>query len=236
MLFIDILNNFIAGTDHVRNQIKIESTLREKLPPMLEFISGQPFIDLFLKFYVRRNEHGCIINIDGNCFEFTSIHCHNNQEFTCDIGFKTKLHFLPVNNVTCQLDENLNIKNFKYKMNFGSFGSNNSLYIENTKYFNGNHKRNIYIQNVNSHAKVVIDKLDNSVHEENRNFELFLSKILLINYTKPEFYLDAFHYLSVIDMNDTIVMSSFINELHSRYIKNDKLLDQSLQLLDIHDF
>lgn len=236
MLFIESLKNLTTGIEPVRSKIEIESKFREKLPVMLAFISGRDFDIPFLNFHSRRNENGFIFHIEHDSFELTSIHHNDKKEFTCDIEFKIQLTFMSGKYVTCRFDEDLNIKNFSYKMNFGSFGSGNSLFIENIKYFDGNHKRQIYLQNVNDHSIKVIEDLKVSVHKEDREFENFLSKIIGINYFKPEFYSEAFNYLPEIDLHDISKMSYFINELHERYIKKDTLLQQSLELLDIHDF
>ena len=239
MLFIDYLKNYLAGEDYVRNEWAIEAKFKEKLPHILTFISGREFSDLYFKFYTRRNESGCLFMIEGNSFELTSIHHANNKEFTCEIQFKIKLNFMDSSYVNCRFDEDLNIKDFSYQINFGSFGSGNSLFIENTKYFDGNYKRKIYLQSVrdhciSDHCISVIENLNMDIHKENLEFEDFLSKVLLISFRNPDIYRDAFHYLPAIDMKNTDNMGSFINELYERYIRKDFLIIQSFNLLDMY--
>lgn len=233
---MESLQNLMAGIEPMRSGVEIEAKFRDNLPIMLEFISGRKFDIPFLDFHSRRNENGCIFHIDHDSFELTSIHSVNKKEFTCEIDFKIKLNFMSGSYVNCRFDEDLNIENFRYQMNFGSFMSGNSFFIENTKYFDGNHKRKIYLQNVNNHSITVIEDLNVDVHKEDPVFEDFLAKIIKVKYFNPEFYSDAFNYLPAIDLQDTVIMSSFINDLHERYINKDSLITQSLELLDIHDF
>jgi hypothetical protein len=234
MLFIDYLKNYLAGDDYVRNEWAIEAKFKEKLPHILTFISGREFSDLSFKFYTRRYEAGCVFTIEGDSFELTSIHHPNKKEFTCEIQFKIKLNFMDSSYVNCRFDEDLNIKDFSYQINFGSFGSGNSLFIENTKYFDGNYKRKIYLQSVSDHSISVIENLNMDIHKENLEFEDFLSKVLLINFYNPDIYRDAFHYLPAIDMKNTDNMGSFINQLHERHIRKDVLIIQSFNLLDMY--
>jgi hypothetical protein len=236
MLFNESLKNLIAGIEPMQSKLEIESKFREKLPTILEFISGRTFDTPFLNFHSRRNENGCIFHIEHDSFILSSIHSFAKKAFTCDIDFNIHIGSGSIRNVTCQFDEDLNITSFNYQMNFGSFMSGNSFFIQNTKYFDGNHKRKIYLKNVNDHSIVVIEDLNVAVHKEDPAFEDFLAKILGLNYIKPEFYSDAFNYLPSIDLKNTSKMSAFINELHERYIQKDTVLYQSLALLEIHDF
>lgn len=235
MIFIEYLKNFMAGIDPVRSQIAIESKFREKLPHILEFILEHVFTDLIFKFYINKYQHGCVFNIQNNSFELTSIHNDIKKEFICEIKFKMKLNFMSGQYVTCRFDEDLNIIDFRYQMNFGSFGSNNNFYIENTKCFDGLFKRKIYFQTVSDHVITIIENLNIEINSENREFELYLSKILLMNFINPEIYRDAFHYLPSIDMDNTENMASFINEFHERYIKQDTLINQSLELIEMYN-
>lgn len=236
MLFNQSLKNLIAGIETVRSEVEIEAKFRDKLPIILEFISGRKFDIPFLNFYSKRNENGCIFRIEHDSFDLTSIHSFAKKAFTCEIEFKMSLTFMSGKYVNCRFDEDLNIENFSYQLNFGSFMTGSSLFIENTKYFDGNHKRKIYLKNVSNHSITVIEDLNVDVHKEDPVFEDFLAKIIKVKYFKPEFYRDAFNYLPAIDLQDTVIMSSFINDLHERYINKDSLITQSLELLDMHDF
>lgn len=115
----------------------------KKLPTALNFIFGEPVPFSLHDVHKRRNEHGCILNIIYHSFELTSIHTHGKECFTCNIEFKVRLNAnsIPVKNATCRFDNDFNLTDFVYTMNMGSFLTNNSIYIENTKHFDGRHER-----------------------------------------------------------------------------------------------
>lgn len=235
MIFIDALNNYMKGIEPLKHELAMEAIFREKLPTALNFIFGEPVPFSLHDVHKRRNEHGCILNIIYHSFELTSIHTHGKECFTCDIEFKVKLNSnsLPVKNATCRFDNEFNLTDFTYVMNIGSFLTDNSIYIENTKNFDGRHQKKMYFKHVHTGSIIPIDVINPALHKEDREFERLLSKIFLYNCIQSEFYQSAFGYLPSIDFYDASIMAVFINELNERYIKKDKLLYQSISLLDM---
>lgn len=233
MLFNESLNNLLDGVDTVPSQLEIEAKFREKIPKVLEFVYGRPVIEQFLRFHIKKTMHGCIIDVKGEDFNLVSIHTKEKTAFSCDIDFESIPDTIPVRYITCLFDDDLNIESFKCSMNFGDYGNQNSLYIDNIKYFNGQHKRKIYLRNIKTYVSKIIDNLNPDVHKEDPEFEVFLRKIMLINCTKKELYQEAFNYLPVIDMYDSVSMGTFINDLHYRYSRKDILIEQSLALFEM---
>ena len=235
MLFNEALQNFITDVNPIPARLVIEAKFREKIPTILGFVYGRPVAEQVLDFHITNSMYGCIIEVKGYGFTLNSIHTKKKPSFSCNIDFEIIPSTLAIKYINCLFDNDLNIECFSCDMNFGDYGNQNSLYVENTKYFNGQHKRKMYLKNVENYSVYVIQNLNDNVHKEDPNFENFLMNIMLINFTEPEFYQDVFNYLPVIDMYDTSKMSSFINELHERYIKKDTLLKQSIELLDMRN-
>lgn len=235
MIFIEALNNYMNGIEPLKHELAIEAIFREKLPAALNFIFGEPVPFSLHDVYKRRNEHGCILNIIYHSFELTSIHTHGKECFTCDIEFKVRLNSnsIPVKNATCRFDNDFNLIDFVYTMNMGSFLTNNSIYIENTKHFDGRHEKKMYFKHLLTGAINPIDIINPDLHKEDRQFERLFSKILLTTCTQPDFYQSAFSYLPPIDFYDASVMAAFINELNARHVRKDELLYQSISLLDM---
>lgn len=235
MLFNEALQNFITDVNPIPARLVIEAKFREKIPTILGFVYGRPVAEQVLDFHITNSMYGCVIEVKGYGFTLNSIHTEKKSSFSCNIEFQTIPSTLSIRYINCLFDNDLNIECFSCDMNFGDYGNKNSLYVENTKYFNGQHIRKMYLKNVENYSVYVIQNLNDNVHKEDPDFENFLMKIMLINCTDPDFYQDVFDYLPVIDMYDTSKMSSFINELHERYIKKDTLFKQSIELLDMRD-
>lgn len=235
MIFIDALNNYMKGIEPLKNELAMEAIFREKLPTALNFIFGEPVPFSLQDVHKRRNEHGCILNIIYHSFELTSIHTHGKECFTCNIEFKIKLNAnsLPVKNATCRFDDEFNLTDFTYTMNMGSFLTDNSVYIENTKKFDGRHQKKMYFKHVHTGAVVPIDIINPDLHKEDREFERLFQKILTSRCLQPDFYQSAFSYLPPVDFYDASIMAIFINALNERYIRKDDLLYQSISLLDM---
>lgn len=237
MIFIEALNNYMKGIEPLKHELAMEAIFREKLPTALNFIFGEPVPFSLHDVHKRRNEHGCILNIIYHSFELTSIHTHGKECFTCDIEFKVRLNSnsIPVKNATCRFDNDFNLTDFFYTMNMGSFLTKNSIYIENTKYFDGRHEKKMYFKHLDTGVINPIDIVNPELHKENRQFEIFFSNILLTHCTNLDFYQSAFSYLPPINFYDSTIMSLFINELNARYVRKDELLYQSIDLLDMYN-
>lgn len=235
MIFIDALNNYMKGIEPLKHELAMEAIFREKLPTALNFIFGEPVPFSLHDVHKRRNEHGCILNIIYHSFELTSIHTHGKECFTCDIEFKVKFtsKSLPVKNATCRFDNEFNLTDFTYTMYMGSFLTDNSIYIENTKNFDGRHKKKMYFKDEYTGAIIPIDIINPDLHKEDRAFECLFQKILVSRCSQPDFYQSAFSYLPPVDFYDAAIMAVFINELNERYVRKDPLLCQSISLLDM---
>lgn len=226
----------MAGEDYSSNKLAIEEKFRLKLPLIIEFISGQLFENLSLKFFMTTSSNQCSLNITNVFFDLISTYRSDSKEYTCYIYFKTTLDFISYKGIICHFDNDLNIRKFCYRISFGSLGFKNRLCMENTKHFNGNYNRKLYLQTFKSLSINLIEDLNTAIHQEDHEFDKYLSKIFTINYTKPEFYSELFNYLPVIDLNDTKKTAYFLNKLHERHSHKDKVLKRSFELLEMYNF
>lgn len=226
----------MAGKDYANDKLAIEEKIRLKIPLIIEFISGKVFENLSLKFFITTSSQQCSINFENVFFDLISTYQSDSKEYTCYLYFKMNLEFISDGGVTCRFDNDLNIVNFRYRSSFGSLGFKNRLCMENTKHFNGNYNRNVYLQNFRSISTSLIEDLNMAIHQEDHEFDKCLSKIFKIHYTKPEFYSELFNYLPVINLHDTKKTAYFLNELHERYSNKDKTLKRSFELLEMYNF
>jgi len=236
MTFFDNLNNLISHIDSIENEKIVEARLKDKLASVFNFIFIDQTIDPICTFYVRLSNNSCLIELKNNAFWIIATYSVGAKEFSFTIRLNLQKTSVPP--VYCYFDENLNLLRYEHTGNFGEFGFNRSLFMKTVRYADGTRNRNMYLKKNPVHKLSpvsVISNLDESIHQVDREFDRLLSKVLLFNFWQHDLFKAAFEYLPEIDFDDDKIMTTFINDLCLRYKNNDLLLNNSLELMVMHN-
>lgn len=234
MTFIETLNHLIAGNGNWHHEQSIEIYIKQQLPTIFNFIFKDMQIETDSSFYIRKNSDSCLVHLQNNTFEMFGVYSKHSDLFKCEIRLNLQKRVIPT--VICYFNDYFQLLKYEFDSNFGQFGFEHTLHMNSVRFSDESRRRKFYLKHNKENSVIVLEHIDDAVHKVDRNFDKTLSQLLLLNFRKPDVYQDAFNYLPSINLNDSIMTIKFINELSSRYYKNDRFLKSSLELITMYEF